>query len=249
MRLFIYALLFGISTTGLFAQKKIGIKLSPGVTLANLKQEDNPSSNDIQSINWGNKASLGFGFGLFMDFPFAENRLAFSTGLGYSMKNFIMDIETPIGVGIYNPETQNTTSFNISEDPQYLLHYLQLPITIKVFTNPTMNGNRFYFQAGATLELKIAEQALDKDNNYLYQLSEESNGGKSIFKSEDIGIYGAVGYELKLKSGKVFFGALSINKGLLKQMNSFKWLPGDPNMDYFMNVKLAQVGMEFGYLF
>ena len=234
------------STTALFAQTKMGIKLLPGVTLTNIAQE---KGDDIQSIYWGNHSGPGFGIGWFVDLPFAENRAALSTGLSYSMKKFTMDIETPIAIQIYNPEMQNSTEFLILSDPQYLLHYLQVPLTVKVFTKSETKNYRFFLQGGATFEVKIAEQALDKADNYLHQLSQVSNNGEMVFKSFDIGIYGALGCEWQLKNSHGIFGALSVNKGLLKQFNSLNWMPGLSKLDYYMNVKFVQVAMEFGYIF
>lgn len=234
------------ATTSLFAQKRMGVKIMPGVTFTNVSQE---KGDDIQSINWGSTAGPGFGIGWFVDMPMAENRIAFSTGLSYAMKNFTMDIETPIEVDMYNPETGSTSRFLIRNDPQYMLHYLQIPLTLKVFTKSEMKDYRFFLQGGATFDIKLAEQPLDKTDNYLYQLSQVANDGEPVFKSADVGIYGAIGCEWKLKNGHGIFGALSVNKGLMKQFNSLNWLPASGKLDYYMKAKFAQVSMELGYIF
>jgi hypothetical protein len=118
-----------------------------------------------------------------------------------------------------------------------------------LFAKSEMKKYHFYLQGGVSFDIKIAEQALDKANNYVYQLSQVSNNGDPVFKSVDLGIYGAIGCEWKLKNTHGIFGALSVNKGLMKQFNSLNWIPGSSKLDYYMNVKFIQVAMEFGYIF
>lgn len=247
MKKIILVLFLSVPGSILFAQTAISLRAAPSITLTSLKKENNHYSNDFRNENPGASLSVGITGGLNADFPIIKERLMFSTGVWYAIKNFTLDIKTPIRPMIYNPDTQEVTYMLVEKDPRYLLHYVQTPITFKVFTDKYENGSRFYFQAGAILNFKIAEQAIDKEHNYLYQLSQRVNGGSSVLRSFDFSLYGAVGYEWKLKSGKYFSIAFSMDKGMLKQLKAVKWNSELAPLDYYFNTKLTQMAVACHY--
>lgn len=247
MKKIILVLFLFLPSSILFAQTVISLRAAPSVTLTSLKKENNHYSDDFRNEDPGASLSVGLTGGLNADLPILKERLLFSTGVWYAIKNFTLDIKTPIRPMIYNPDTQEVTYMLVEKDPRYLLHYVQAPITFKVFGEKHENGSRFYFQAGGVLNFKIAEQAIDKDDNYLYQLAQRANGGSSVVKSFDFSLYGAVGYEWKLTSGKSLSIALSVDKGMLKQLKAVKWNSELAPLDYYFNTKLTQLSVACHY--
>ncbi len=240
------AILFVVPAMSL-AQTIISFKFSPALTLTKLKREQNTYSNDFRNDNPGTSASIGFCGGVNAEFPLVRERLSFSTGVWYAIKNFTLDLRTPIRPMIYNPETQSTTYMLVEKDPRYLIHYLQIPAAIKVFCNENTNGGRFYFQAGVMANFKIAEQPINKEKNYLYQLSQRANGGDPVFRSFDVSLFVSVGYQWKLKSGNALSISVAFDKGLLKQLNSIKWNSELAPIDYYFNAKLMQLSVGCHY--
>lgn len=248
IRVFLIFLFISSISTG-FAQKVFSIKIAPSLTLTDLKMENNNYSSDFRNLNEGTSASLGFTCGLNVDLPIVKERLSIATGIWFSVRNFTLDMKTPIRPLVYHPDTQTSTYFLIEHDPRYLLHYIQLPATFKVFTNPMSNGNRVYFQAGSLLNFKIAEQPIQKGENYLYELSEQTNDGDPVFKSFDMSLYFAVGYEWKTKSGRRLSASIGFEKGLIKQLRPIEWSSEFNPIDYYTNTKLSQLAVAVNYTF
>ena len=74
-----------------------------------------------------------------------------------------------------------------------------------------------FLQFGGTLDLKIAEKALDKTKNALFQYQERLASSQSIFGFGDVGLLLGIGTEKPLgNGGDVFFFGIQYQRGLVE---------------------------------
>ncbi|RZK28726.1 MAG: PorT family protein, partial [Hymenobacter sp.] len=121
-----------------FAQVEIGLKISPSISY--LRPDGN---SDYQFNSEGSKFS--FGGGIFMDYFFGEN-YAFNTGLFLTGKggtySYREPVFTPGGAPIITKQ-------------KLAIQYLELPLTLKLFTNEVAPDTRIYFQVGGSLAVPV----------------------------------------------------------------------------------------------
>ncbi len=115
-----------------------------------------------------------------IDLYFFQDRYAFGTGLWYTIKR--MGYSHPPD-RVLNPGTLiKTSAFN--------LQYLQVPLTMKLMSNTLFRTGRAFVQYGGTMDFKLAETAIDYENNYLRQ----RDGNIDQFSSAGLSLLLAVGY-------------------------------------------------------
>lgn len=181
--------LAGASTA--FAQVEIGVKLSPSIT--NLRA-DGLSSDKFQ--NGDTKLSLGGG--LLVDYFFGEN-YAFSTGLFLTGRG---------GTFSYADNTGGASQ-------KLAIQYLELPVTVKLFTNEVAPGTRVYFQVGGALATPVGVRIngekfyKDQSNN-----NEETKAFDHVFFFDANALVGT-GAEYQLGASTKIFAGLSYHRGLV----------------------------------
>ncbi|MBC7540970.1 MAG: hypothetical protein H7281_19265 [Bacteriovorax sp.] len=86
---------------------------------------------------------------------------------------------------------------------------------MKIFSDQILQDTPLFLQFGGTLDLKIAEKALDKSRNALFQYQERLASSQSIFSLGDIGLLLGIGGEKSLNRGgdAIFFG-IQYQRGL-----------------------------------
>ncbi|MDB5263044.1 MAG: hypothetical protein JWQ14_2325, partial [Adhaeribacter sp.] len=121
------AFLFLISGSA-FAQWEIGIKLTPSIASNRVVA---PDDLGFKSLN----AKTHFGGGVIADYFFREN-YALSTGIIYNTRG--------AGVSYLDPNS----SSNQRKSDEFAIQYLEIPITLKLYTNEIGTDMKLYFQAG-----------------------------------------------------------------------------------------------------
>ena len=86
---------------------------------------------------------------------------------------------------------------------RYKLHYLQIPATMKLFTNEVALDTRIYFQAGFTLDIKLLEDNISETVEYVED-----------FGFVDSSLLLAAGAEYRYGYNTIFFGGFSYRRGL-----------------------------------
>jgi len=193
MTRFILLLLFVISYTGAQAQVKLGVQLSP--TLSFNRIDDDEALVGTNNDGVGGRLMAG----LLADYMFQENYY-FSTGLFF----------TPKRVGI---------ATNINANPieeAYRLHYLQIPASVKLFTNEVALDTRIYFQVGFTLEVKILEDNISDDARLI-----------ADFKPIDSSLLLGTGVEHQFGYSTILFGGFSYRRGLVNAVRNTDASLGD----------------------
>jgi hypothetical protein len=167
---------------------KLGIKLAPTFGSTRIVLDD----PDVTIDNDG--SSLKMSFGLVVDKELAENYV-FSTGLMYIPKKVSISL---------NPENTYTGDpLNASET--YKLQYVQIPATLKLFTNEVSPDTRIYFQLGTAIEVKLYEEA---DSELVEQESIDA------FQTFNLPIILGAGMEYRAGVSTVLFGGISYQRGL-----------------------------------
>ncbi|MES2731376.1 MAG: porin family protein [Bacteroidota bacterium] len=210
---------------------KLGLRLAPAITFNSAQDEE------IGRNITNNGADVRLSGGLIADF-FLSETYAFSTGLWYTIKrSSFKDVPFP-------PSQTSTTLVGKSE---YNLQYLQIPISLKLFTNEISTDTRIYFQVGGTCDVKLAERALDKNANALYLRSQAQ--GTKAYKPVDVSLLLGMGVEFRLSEHNYLFGGLTYNRGVINAIRGS--LKDDFNDDFTNKLKTVnsllalEVGIKF----
>lgn len=182
-----YTLIFLIlasSTTGFaqidFSRVKLGLQVSP--TLSFNRVNDESADINFSGDGVGGRM-IG---GVVVDYMLTDNYFV-STGLFF----------VPKRVGIRD----NRRPDEIRD--RYKLHYLQIPATMKLFTNEVALDTRIYFQAGFTLDIKLLEDNISEQTTYVED-----------FGFIDSSLLLAAGAEYRYGYNTIFFGGFSYRRGL-----------------------------------
>ncbi len=185
--IFLVVLIFflGVFITPIKAQDvRLGVTFAPTISF----NQGTFTANDQADNLAGGASGLRFIFGLISDFNLSDDSYYFSTGLVYLTKTAGLD-----------------GSFGGVTDNQYNLQYLQVPLTLKLFTNEVMSGARIFFQLGGGLELKISEKVKTENN--------PDNEDPIDFQVIDVPLILASGIEFDLGEN-LLYGSLGYQRGL-----------------------------------
>jgi hypothetical protein len=144
MKYFITASLVILMLNASIAQTKLGLKLSSSIIAQRITQSD-----DSIAVNNGSNA-FNPAVTLFVDLPLSNNYY-FSTGIGYISKRINVEV--------------SGSDMNSTQNKSYNTQYIQLPATIKLYTNEIALDKKLYFQFGPLIEVAIHTK--ENDNNVL----------------------------------------------------------------------------------
>lgn len=198
-----------------YAQSKIGIKFSPTLSTNRINFSSEGGRYSVNPNGVGGRFIFGPVFDLFV----TENYY-FSTGLLYAPKR--------IGISVTDTQFPNNSSEQV-----YQLQYLQLPASLKLFTNELALDTRVYFQIGGSLDAKIASSTKD---NYDIQYIDRTR----LF---DFTVQLGTGVEYRLGYNTLLFGGFFYNRGLVNAVTH----TAAEGLD--INVKNDLVGLELGVKF
>ncbi|WP_421874439.1 outer membrane beta-barrel protein [Marinoscillum sp.] len=170
------------------AQSKLGLKFSPAISSNRVSLID--SLYDVEPYN----NTFKFSIGLIYDHELTETYFL-STGLVF----------VPKYVGFQVSEEQDQPSANYTKNniEEYRLNYLQVPISLKLFTNEIQPDTRIYFQVGMAPEIKVFSEPLEED----YDLIEE-------FRTIDATILFGGGAEYRAGINTTLFAGFTYQRGL-----------------------------------
>jgi hypothetical protein len=212
---------------------QLGIRFAPGFSFNTL------DANGVYSNVTPNLSAIRLSGGLIADFFFIEN-YAFSTGLWYTIKRSAFD-NLPLGSSSVPGEPTPTGS------SEYNLQYLQIPVSLKLFTNEVAPDTRVYFQVGTTLDAKLAEKAKNKSNNILYQASISQD--VKVYKPFDVSLLLGAGVEFRMGENTTAFGGITYNRGLINALSGgIKDSGGttiNNNLKSLNNLLSLEVGLKF----
>jgi hypothetical protein len=209
------------------AQVEIGLKISPSIT--SLRAEST-STNAFSSDG----SQFGFGGGLVVDYFFGEN-YAFSTGLLLTGKG---------GTISYKDVTTDAVKQPIGVKLPITTQYLELPLTVKLFTNEIASATRLYFQVGGSLNVPIGTR-INKNKFYVDPATATENKASDYVYFIDADALAGAGVEYQLgKSTKIFAG-LSYHRGLIDIDHYFESDRGFKDV----TIKNSGVALDLGIKF
>ena len=129
------------------AQMEIGIQFSPTISGNRFIAEDRHSFEKSNS-------ALRLGVGVVADYFFSNN-YAFSSGLMYRGKGSKISYT-------YLTQGGDGQSVPTKETDELTVQYLEIPLTLKLFTNEVAPDVVLYFQVGGALGTKVAAQVDQK---------------------------------------------------------------------------------------
>ncbi len=180
MKKFLFLLLVLLSI-GSMAQVKLGLKLAPVIS-------SNRAKNDAQTVeNDGSK--MKFSVGLVADKVLSDTYYL-SSGL------------------IYLPKRASFRNADGSVEEEYKLQYLQIPATLKLFTNELAPDMKAYLQVGTALEIKVFDEAEDPTFTNIEK-----------FTPIDIPVILGAGIEYRAGINTTLFGGFSYQRGLINTVN------------------------------
>lgn len=188
---YILLLLLSFSYMASEAQIKIGAQLSPSLSFNRL--DDDEAAGEFGNSGIGGRLIAG----AVVDYMFQENYYV-SSGIFF----------VPKRVGIENLAD--------GREEAYRLHYIQLPATAKLFTNEIALDVRLYFQAGFALDIKILEDNLSEDPQFIGE-----------FSPVDASLLLGTGAEYQLGYNTIVFGGFSYRRGLGNVVRSTDATVGD----------------------
>ena len=211
------------------AQVEIGLKVSP--TITSLRAESS-SKNAFASDG----SQLGFSGGLVVDYFFGEN-YAFSTGLELAGKGGSVRY-----TDYYNNGGGNGNPFQTAY--KMSTQYLQLPLSVKLFTNEIAPATRIYFQVGGSLNVPIGTRINGSKFYADPATGTENKAGDYVYFFDADAIL-AAGAEYTLGQSTKLFAGLGYHRGLVdidryfEQTREFK----------DVTIKNSSFGLDLGIKF
>lgn len=229
MKKLLFTLLALASASTAFAQVEIGIKLSPSITSL---RTDAPSANRFE--NGDGKLSLGGG--LLVDYFFGEN-YAFSTGLFLTGRG---------GTFTYSDRPDGTTGANqpFTAKQKIAIQYLELPATVKLFTNEVSPGTRVYFQLGGALAVPVGTR-INGEKRFIDSANQQETSASDHVLFIDANVLAGAGVEYQLGANTKIFAGLSYHRGLVNIDSYF-----DDERDIKdVTIKNSEVALDLGIKF
>ena len=192
-KIFLALLVLVATTHTASAQFEIGLKVSPSIT--SLRAESTSANNFMSD---GSK--LSFGGGLVVDYFFGEN-YAFSTGLLLAGKG---------GTIRY---TEGTAPV-LAVQQKFSTQYLELPVSVKLFTNEVATDTRLYFQVGGSLNAPIGTR-INGEKFYKDPATGIENKASDYTYFIDADALAGFGAEYQLAKSTKIFAGLSYHRGLV----------------------------------
>ncbi|MGI4875125.1 MAG: porin family protein [Janthinobacterium lividum] len=212
------------------AQVEIGIKISPAISYL---RPDSPSATSFTS----EKTKFSFGGGVFVDYFFGEN-YAFNTGLFLTGKGGTIGYNDRISL-------PGGTTTGVRVEQKIALQYLEIPLSVKLFTNEVATDTRLYFQVGGSLAVPVQTRINDeKFYTDPYNNNTQSSAGSHVLDF-DANLLGGIGAEYQLgKSTKVLAG-LSYHHGLIDFDRYFEKDRGFSDVNIKNSVFALDLGLKF----
>jgi len=175
MKKFLFTCCLVIVSYFSIAQPRIGLMVAPSLSHGRVDF----TSDSIRN----NGSTLLFKFGLEVDFMITDT-YAFSTGLLYSPERLSLKVDG-------DPE---------SHVEEYKVQNLQIPATLKLFTNELQPDMKVYFQIGFLGEINLNNEPTSDDYSLIngfkfYDFSFTGGGGVEYGAGVNTIIYGGVFYE------------------------------------------------------
>jgi len=214
------AAVFCLMTSAAFAQWEIGLKITPSIAGNRVVA---PNEYNFETLN----AKTHFGGGVIADYFFSEN-YAFSTGLIYNAR----------GAGVKYSFTPTTGTRQQGSD-EFSIQYLEIPVTIKLYTNDVATDTKVYFQAGGSLDPRVSAKV---NNN---KLDADDKKNTKHFNFMDVSVLIGAGAEKQVGESTKVFGGISYHRGLFDIDNYYEDRLDTKNIEIKNSYFALDLGLKF----
>lgn len=235
----------GISSSLNIDSKKFrfGVFIAP--TMSWMRPTTN-KTDDGQYAPENNGSKIGFTYGLMAEYNFAEN-YAIVTGLQVNMTGGKI---TSKYLGTETSSVVKNTDFN------YRLNYLEIPVGLKLRTDP-ISGFRFFGQLGLTTGFNLAKKATyavnyldDKGNNVTSTGENEKIKGTLAIAPVMFTMNIGAGAEYPINNKLAAYAGIFFNNGFAPDVTN----PNKYNMPYALpfkdgNTRLNNFALRLGLFF
>jgi hypothetical protein len=190
------------------AQVKLGLRVASQVSMNRVT--DKNATDGIDYTN--NGSAVRFSGGPVADFYIRDN-YAFSSGFWYTVKRVSYKVN------------------NIGTDAYANLQTVQIPFSLKLFTDELENKMKVYFLIGGTADFKISEK--HKDN--------PTPPSDDVYAPIDAGILLGSGLEIPFGTNTIFYSGIIYNRGLFNAAKN--------PLDDQAKIKNTLFGLEAGIKF
>jgi hypothetical protein len=220
-------LLMGGAVTTASAQVEIGLKLSPSVTGLRVS-----SPSGLAFERDGSRA--GIGGGVVIDYFFGQN-YAFSSGLNLTFK----------GGGIrYQDVDGPLSSQTVTRTQKLGFQYVEIPISLKLFTNEIATDTKLYFQVGGTANARVAAR-VNGDKFYTDPATAKETKATEHVIVPDAALLGGLGVEYQVGQSTKVFGGVSYHRGLFNIDRYFDKIRGYQDVV----LKNTEIALDLGIKF
>lgn len=214
-------ILFVVFTSAVaYSQPKIGLTFAPSIASNRVKYKS-PTDEDYEKHD----NALRFKFGLEADFKIegeSENsgRYYFSTGLIYAPKRMAFT---------------RTVEGQPDEHQAYKAQYLQVPLTLKLFTNEIQPDIKAFFQLGFLAEVKLYSEALEEyDIEWVEKVSQF-----------DASFHFGAGVEYGAGINTIMYASVFYNRGLVNAVSKTNDATVPDDLVAHLDMLGLQVGLKF----
>jgi hypothetical protein len=214
-----------------FAQLKFGLRIAPTVAFTRVRDDSKTDLPGTDIKYSSNGAGIGFSGGLVVDY-FLKPNYAVSSGINFTIKKANINAGDDLGAIDWN------------------LQMLQIPVTMKLYTNELVPDMKLYFQLGGCLDFVISQN----QNNFSPKgVSTDFVG--SPFRPIDVSIILGTGVEYRLAESTTLFGGFSYNRGLINMItkygafNEYNTIPGIADANDRYAVRIDMVSLDMGIKF
>lgn len=162
---------------------RLSLKVDPAITFNRFT-----SKTDTLAID-NLHDDIRLTFGLAADIGITESYF-FSTGLLYSLRK--------VSFSATNEQA------GVTDEEQYSLEYLELPLTLKLYTNDVGIDSKIYFQTGFTADFLVNWKGINKDDTRIEK-----------FNFFDSSFYVGAGFDKQMGVTSAFFAGLFFQRGLI----------------------------------
>lgn len=207
------AFFFFVALSG-YAQVTLGLKFSPSI---NNSRSFLPSDTvDVDPETGLFKFSLG----LIADMELTET---------YFLSTGLLVVPKRIGVSI-TPENAG----NFTASTQFFdLQYLQIPATLKLFTNEIVPDGSLYFQVGGAADIKVFDQPVEEEYDFVQD-----------FNNLDVAVIFGGGFEYQAGLNTAVFGGVTYNRGLTNVIKTTQ-----PALDEDFSIRTSVLMIDLGIKF
>jgi hypothetical protein len=174
---------------------KLGLNLNPGL-LINRVTDPKVTGDTLEYSKKG--AGFKFAAGPDVHIMFSEN-YGMTLGLWYAAKR--------AGVATKDKDT------GVERKDVYNLQYVQIPFTLRMYTNEISTDMKLYFQVGGTFDVKLAA----KNKKIAYT----DDPIITKFGRFDASILAGAGVEIQMGSNTALMGGIRYQRGLINNASKF----------------------------